>query len=87
MSTSLTGLTFNYYSTSGATDFSNVQKWAGIVKLRAMFFFQATAPYRDARGWCNHFVKQMYEGDVAFVRHRKRHSCILIMTFYAFGGS
>ena len=67
MSTSLTGLTFNYYSTSEATDFSNVQKWPGIVKLRAMFFFQATAtaPYRDARGWCNHFVLQMYEGDVS----------------------
>ena len=48
MSTSLTGLSFNYNSTSGATDFSNVQKRPGIVKLRAMFFSQATAPYRDA---------------------------------------
>ena len=56
VSTSLNGLSFNFYSTSGAIDLSNVQKWPGIVKLRAMFFFQATAPYRDARGWCNHFV-------------------------------
>ena len=36
-----------------------------VLRLRAMFSFQAAAPYRDARGWCNHFVEQMYERDVS----------------------
>ena len=66
---------------------SNANEISIVLRMRATFFFRATATYRNA------YVRMVQIFSLAnylYVRDisvRKKQTCVLIMTFFVFGGS